>query len=300
MEGSGMVGWIVPSIHFGTKILRFVRGQKIISTAKQLAVTDVLRRVHVQAIHRARRLAAACAAEDNTKSETLIASELCNDYQRVMARLLELNPNQLHCCIKLIAPKKDPNDEDQLGTWVRSDPPDGRQVDNFHAIGKNSAWSAFYGRFDGQTKWESTNCFSCNNLPSHGSAFRSERENWQQYYQSTLVFPVNHAKNDSGTELARLGFLAFDSPRTGSFLGAPDIFDYRERLHEYRDRLLEWPPFHLGAIFADILGSALAFGSHRWEPGNGNHQRRTEHAKESVEHDEFPGAVDEPHSTKGN
>ena len=152
-----MVEWIVPSIHFGTKILRFV---------------VVRRSFQPQSSWQSQTYCAACtcrrsiapgvsqqpvAAEDNTKSETLIASELCNDYQRVMVRLLELNPNQLHCCIKLIAPKKDPNDEDQLGNWVRSDPPDGRQVDNFHAIGKNSAWSAFYGRFDGQTKWESTN-----------------------------------------------------------------------------------------------------------------------------------------------
>lgn len=58
-------------------------------------------------------------------------------------------------------------------------------------------------------------------------------------------------------EFQTLGFLAFDSPRTGVFEGLPDIFQYRDRWHEYVGLLKQQPVFHLGAMLADTLGMLL-------------------------------------------
>lgn len=256
-----VVSWTVST-------LRFLRLHKVVWRARDKTILNVLRSVHHDAIHLTRRLSSAITSERNPESiaaaAAQIASTLCNRFHDAMATLLELKPNQIHCCIKLIAPKDSSEEEDKIGTWMRSEPFDGRPTEwnperDFHAITKNTVWCAMYGVSDGTTIWKPSNCFACNDLVKHGNLFKCDRDNWQSFYRSTLVFPINHVKNAEATEFDRLGFLAFDSPEVGMFRGVPDIFDHRDRLPAYWDKMNESSAFHLGAVFADLLGTALGF-----------------------------------------
>lgn len=74
------------------------------------------------------------------------------------------------------------------------------------------------------------------------------------------VFPMQYARNEIGDSFANVGFLCFDSPQVGAFLGLPEIFDFNEPA-TYHDSLERYMHFHIGALCADLLGSVFR----RWD-----------------------------------
>jgi hypothetical protein len=94
-------------------------------------------------------------------------------------------------------------------------------------------------------------------LPGAKHFFDCDRENWQKYYQSTMVFPIRYPINSQEDEFLYVGFLAFDAPRPNAFRGVPDVFKFNHDPDGYAALLDKSAAFHLGAVFADMLGSIL-------------------------------------------
>ncbi|WP_373650564.1 hypothetical protein [Schlesneria sp. DSM 10557] len=250
------------TLSYVAKAARWCGGKGLVWKARDRMTISILQNLHIGVVHECRALTSALQPAPGEVASR-IASGLCDRMNDIMRTILELQPNQLHCCIKLIAPKENPTEDDQLGTWARSQPFDDRPVHqepskDFHSIDKNTVWCAFYGRNDGVTNWTRVNCFSCNDLLKQAPLFKCDRDNWQQFYQSVMVFPINFAIGSDNRSFSRLGFLAFDSPIQNAFRGMPNIFEYRDSISEYRDRLLDSTCFHFGAICADLLGAAIA------------------------------------------
>lgn len=254
------MGWDVEAtLRHLAKLLRWLPwgwGRAVLATGTNLAVTRTLKGIHLNVLHRIRRLAVQLKQGNLDQSATL-AQQICTEMNRQMCRLLELEANRLHCCIKLL------EKPDQVSTWVRSEPLDNRPpeigADNAHEIDKNSVWAALYGRSDGATIWQPFTCFACNDLTTQ-SQFRCDRHNWQNFYRATLVFPLRYPADQAGNEFLNLGFLAFDSPLPGAFRGIPNIFDFVLDPTGYRDKLEKSAIFHLGSIFADTLATVLSKG----------------------------------------
>lgn len=256
---------------------RLVGARKLVWKVKHEAALEIVRRCHLNVLHRMRYLASAVEDwEQGTQVAANLAFQICTECRKTLGGLLELRDNDLHCCIKLLEKANGTNgDEDKVSTWVRSEPFDDRPAEqtlsDAHLIKTNSVWSAFYGRFDGRYHWRQTHCFACNDLTKH-EEFQCDRINWQRYYKSTLAFPIRYPIDSQGVEFDYIGFLAFDSPKVGAFRGLPDIFDYRDRPTEYRDSLEASTAFHIGAMFADILGTFLrgAYEQHAEKRSNAN------------------------------
>jgi len=176
-----------------------------------------------------------------------------------MGNLLELDPDMLHCCIKVVVQK---DQRDVVSTIGRSEPWDNRTGSAFYwpqdvfLVDENTVWASLFGRSDGKNHWERLNCFACNNLPAQPS-FVCQRKDWKHFYQSSLVFPIRMVNNTPPADIRIVGMLTFDSPRPGSFGSIPDVFAFRDRWPEYRTALKEHTVFQLGAAFADALGVVL-------------------------------------------
>lgn len=254
--------FIIKGVVFGAKVFRIFRSKKIVAKVRSRAAVGLFTLMHTRVLHSMRRLSIQMTDWDTEQDAAAhIAADICTSCRDLMANMLELKPNELHCCLKLVAPQANPADEGRVATWARSNPFDDRPVEqgdeNAHAISKNSVWSALYGKSDGTTHWRPFSCFGCNDLHKHADLFVCDRKDWQRYYRSTLVFPLRYAKNKQATEFKNIGFIAFDSPLAGVFLGIPDIFEHREKLTQFQDKLEDCTIFHMGAIFADTLSTFL-------------------------------------------
>ncbi|HTQ39686.1 MAG TPA: hypothetical protein VMJ32_11705 [Pirellulales bacterium] len=242
---------------------RWIARRKFVRRWSDKSKLKLLTPLHHGFLHAARRLS--CQMHQEWDRHHAIAANLavdvCTACRMGMGGLVNLSPNQLHCCLKVVLPQIDGGSE-RVGTWGRSTPTDGRPQDldddQAHLVDENSVWCALTGRFDGETHWpEGLTCFSCNDLAKYGSKFHCTRPHWSKYYHSVLVFPLRYAQNTAGTLMGNVGFLAFDSHKTNAFPEIPDIFNYVERPAEYLDALHKTPAFHLGALFADTLGTFL-------------------------------------------
>jgi hypothetical protein len=279
--------WIVKGFVFGAKVARAVRANRIVAKIRDRAAIGLVTPLHSNIIHGMRRLSIQMTDWNyGQDAAAATATQIATDCRHLMGNLLELKANELHCCIKLIAPKLNSNAEDRVATWVRSHPLDDRPVEqgeaNAHQVSTNTVWSALYGRSDGKTHWRPFSCFACNDLVKRGELFVCDRENWQRYYRSTMVFPLRYAKNAQATEFENIGFLAFDSPKRDAFLGIPDIFAHREDFATYQDKIEDSTAFHLGAICADTLSTFLRRTYEEREPG-ASHERAENPEIKSVE-----------------
>lgn len=254
------------SVENGIKCLawmvRKVNWPGAIWQVREIATAHLVKQLHLNLLHRMRKLAVLMQDWDDREAATHLALEICSECRRTMCLLLELKPNDLHCCIKILTTNNNDPDEDRVATWVRSEPLDGRPVEagdaNAHLVTRNSVWSALLYRNDGKTQWgRPFTCFCCNDLTKHAGLFQCDRENWGQYYQSALVFAVRYPKNLQGNEYAHIGFLTFDSVKKDVFRGLPDIFDHRDNPTHYRQLLEGTSVFHVGSIIADTLATFL-------------------------------------------
>jgi hypothetical protein len=216
----------------------------------------MLSSMHLGFSHSSRLLAMQMMQEwdRNHMTATRDAMEVCSGARDAMALVTGTSP--IHCCIKIIVPGLPA----RVGTWARSDPegrPSGDEEEP-HLVQTNTVWSALTGESDGTKVWPAGfTCFACNNLPAVGTTFACDRNKWADFYKSVLVFPVRYAKTIVGNEYRQVGFLAFDSPLVDAFPGVPSIFDYSASTPIYREELLKSPAFHIGALFADTLGTFL-------------------------------------------
>ena len=84
--------------------------------------------------------------------------------------------------------------------------------------------------------------------------------------------PIRYPKDVTGSKNRIIGFLAFDSPRTGAFGDLPDVFDHANEGWKYLDELSFHAAFHLGAIMADVVAITMRPFYDSWIPWKGaNH-----------------------------
>ena len=252
---------------WGAWLLRKVPvGRAVLRRVKDHTVHNLLNDLHGQIAHSIRELSVKLLNPDtfNERSCRESATALCTASAKIMNGLLEAKgPNQIHCCMKVFAPSKSPT-ELGVATFARSVPGDNRPLgtDDIHLIDKtNTVWCAILGRHDGEWDWRDrqVDVFACNDLRKHRRNFKCDRENWEEYYQSALVYPLRCSNPKTG-EVDTYGFIAFDSAHAGAFPGLPDIFGYRdsgEGRTEYLDLLTKLYYFHFGAFIADTLGAVI-------------------------------------------
>jgi hypothetical protein len=249
-----IIVWIV-------KVLRFVpKGKEIVVAVKSRASLQLSLVLHEQAIHRMRNFSSAVANQcwfDGGQS----AIEVCTAYRELMGNLLGLSPDQLHCCLKGFLPEKCTGAIDSVVTVARSEPLGNRPIDlnnyDAHPVSENTVWASLMGRNDGARRWRALKCFHCGDLYGHGNNFKCTRKEWQDYYRSTLVFPIRYMVNLNSRSCEITGFLAFDSLMKNAFGNLPDAFQYLENDVEYHTLLWKNTQFHLGAILADTLSVFL-------------------------------------------
>ena len=254
------VGFWVKAVVWGGKVLRTLGGRRLVHSVKHYLALQALAPLHVEAVHKMRRLSIDVLAGDR-KQTVRQAKETCTAMRNTMANLLDLDEHELHCSIKVFTPSG------KVTTFARSAPLGDRPLETDGSIERpveaGSPWCALVARDDGKTRWEKHKCFACNDLPkADGNHFLTiERPDWQRFYKSVLVYPlINHDSNQCQQASSIFGFLCFDSPRIGVFSGMPDIFDYRghEQRAEYHKLLSQNALFHMGAILADTLSVFLS------------------------------------------
>jgi hypothetical protein len=249
---------IIDGATLGYKFYNWLSKRKYFKSFQVLRQLEILAPLHHGFSHSARKLARQMQDWDHHHSAaTTLAVEVSTKCRESMAKLLNLQPANLHCCLKLMA--NEDGGRKRVGTWARSEPFDGRVVDEEpFFVDENTVWCSMFGCCDGSNQWSPDfTCFACNDLPKMGASFHCGRKNWSNYYKSTVVFPLRYAKSVDGSTLGNVGFLAFDSPKTNVFAGLPNIFKYREQPGDYSAVLHSSPIFHLGAIFSDTLGTFL-------------------------------------------
>jgi hypothetical protein len=252
---------------FFAKVLRKIKLQAFVRNIRARASLELFRILHENVIHTSRLLGESMKDWNIREKETTrLAQDVCTSSRKLMANLLELKPEFLHCCIKVLQASEANNipSKNEVITWIRSEPSDARPLDpKPHIVEQNTVWSALLGCYDGAYNWKlSFKCFSSNNLSGHDE-FNNSRDNWKQFYHSVLVFPIHYLTyNESGQPIKNvMGFLAFDSPLKNAFGNAPDIFYYKDspsKRAEYDTLLSNSTAFQIGAVIADTLGVFLS------------------------------------------
>jgi hypothetical protein len=176
-----------------------------------------------------------------------------------MRSLLLLDKNDLHCCLKMMEESPASADHPTIATYARSKPVDDRQERTPSPLEctHSTIFAALTGGFDGETQWRPMRCFCCNDIRKYRNFFQCQRPEFAKYYNSVLVFPLRYVRNPDRNDFDIIGFLAFDSPKTNAFIGLPEIFEFRDKPNEYKNKLDAEAAFHLGALFADSLSAHL-------------------------------------------
>jgi hypothetical protein len=248
VEWAIAVGRRVPKVG---PAMRLVRAQQSLAT---------LHTLHTGVLHSMRRVTVMMGrAHWDPTNIAMLAVDLCTEFRKAMGALTFLSENELHCCLKMLQPPDEPQQEARLFTWARSKPVDDRpdRPDTAFVPPGSTIYAALTGGDDGATKWRRLSCFCSNDLPKHFDRFKCERAEWPKYYRSVLVFPLRYVRNPDTGDFDNIGFLAFDSPKSNAFAGMPEVFSYRDNPAEYQNRLDQSAAFHLGAIFADSLSAHL-------------------------------------------
>ncbi len=240
---------------------RWAQRQKLLRQWRYDRANAVLKPMHLEVMHCMRDLASQMRdLNRNHQATARAAVELCTACRRSMSRLLKVSANHLHCSLKMMEENGEPV---RVATLGRSKPFDERPSrpgdDDGDPVESSTTFASLLGRSDGATLWNRDfTCFCCNDLLKYGPRFRCSRENWAKYYRSVLVLPLRYPRTCDNRDVGYLGFLMFDSPKTGTFAGLPEIFDYQDRAADYLEKLHASPVFNLGAIFADALATFLS------------------------------------------
>jgi hypothetical protein len=239
--------------------LRALHLQGAVGIVRRRASLEFARIFHTELARPLGSLAmAVCDEQPDLRFVINNITEFCTGCRFLMCKLLEIEDNQLHVCMKVLV-RGETEENDSVRTLARSEPLDGRAIKEgvIHRVGNNSVWSALLGKSDGVHHWRPFNCFSCDDLLKRPEEFRCSREQWQQYYRSVLVFPLECLDREDTGQFDVFGFLAFDAGRPGAFARLPDIFEHKTNWGVYHDKLIKRTTFHFGAAAASILSTAL-------------------------------------------
>ena len=198
--------------------------------------------------------------EDGRPNKTVaseMAIEFCSACALLMEQIIESEHNDLHCCLKVIV-KGENGRGDLIQTWARSEPADERDDDEIGIeLKQNTIWGAFSGGSDGKNHWRRMCCFCCNDLTQFVNEYDNGRKEWSKFYKAKLVFPVRYLDKVKPNTWETIGFLEFDSTKSGAFPGMPCAFDHAKDPASYRSKLEKSAIFHTGAIIADSLSMCL-------------------------------------------
>lgn len=261
-------GLVIKIVESGARCLRYIKAEGLVGKVRRRAALGYFELLHLDIVHRIRKLGDCLGrpeVDPDLVAETAIG--LCSGCALLMGRVLEVEHNELHACLKVIVKGRD--GIDRLHTWVRSEPGDGREVGRDGSpLEATTAWHVFSGTNDGRVKWPGLNCFCCNDLTQHAQEYDNGRRDWCDFYQSKLIFPIRYPAKRGAYEI--IGFLEFDSKRN-SFRGMPNAYDYVKKANEYRTILEKNAIFHVGAMMADTLSLCLRpFYEHLGTKGRGH------------------------------
>lgn len=245
------------------RTLKRVGLENVVRAVRIRVSRTLFQRLHTEVIHRMRDFAL-CVESWTPQNSSNRIGYVCRDTatacRNLMSDLLELPDQELHCCIKAF-----PDDQeyrDRVITWARSIPQDthddDKKLDGNHRIENNSVYAAIMARPDGKNSWRRAHpCFSCNDLTSLGPKFACSRENWENHYNSTIVFPLRYVVDSPQKTFYTIGFLCFYSKRKNVFPDMPNIFEYVGKYDEYIAQLEKNCIFQVGACMADTLSTFL-------------------------------------------
>ena len=251
----------IETVEFLVKIARFLRyfgGEKIVGKVRRRSSCGYLRLLHTDVIHRLRKLGMCMESgnPDKTRASEL-AIEFCSACALLMQQIVEVERNELHCCLKVIVKSKD-GKEDLLQTWARSEPADDRtDEEDGVALSKNTIWNAFTGASDGRNHWRKMCCFCCNDLREFADEYDNGRKEWSKYYKSKLIFPIRYIDKVKPNTWDTIGFFEFDAVDINVFDGVPCSFEHLKDPVGFRTKLEKNAIFHSGAIIADSLSMCL-------------------------------------------
>lgn len=257
------IAYAVKGLVLVGRFLKWVRLGKFVRAVRLRVAKTLFQRLHTEVIHQMRDFAL-CINAWEPHSSTNNIGYVCRDTatacRNLVSDILDIPDQELHCCIKAIADGEPYRD--RVLTWARSMPQDthedDRTPDGKHLITNNSVYASLMGKFDGKTRWSRPfSCFSCNDLLSAGPKFVCSRDNWEDHYHSTMVFPLRYIVDSPQKKFYTVGFLCFYSKRKDAFVGMPNIFDYANKHDEYLAVLENSCIFQIGASMADILSTFL-------------------------------------------
>lgn len=234
----------------------------------------VLMTLHRDAIHAIRKFAAEGYFRVILEYEKLYGpyEDLANCCRNAMASALKCQQRDIDCTIKISKGEKgQPNEEGKVWTFARSTVsparPEDLGPDCFRKIGENSMFAALVGCKDRKTNWYPYRycSFGCNNLPAFDN-YDDTDDDWETWYRSALVFPLRFEAYSKGEDKHHdyiIGFLTFDSLDTNIFEGIPSIFHYIGEPVDYEHELMKCDAFHVGAVIADAIATALMLEKRR-------------------------------------
>lgn len=86
------------------------------------------------------------------------AIEMCSSMRELMGKLTELNPDEIHCCLKGFMPNNTTDLHDHVVTVARSEPFGNRPIDpktfDSHLVEENTVWASLMGKSDGKYNWQ--------------------------------------------------------------------------------------------------------------------------------------------------
>jgi len=251
--------------------------ENAIEIAKKIKYLEIIKTLHYSSVHGIREFAVNgyLTREHRIEDAGLAFKDLANKCRDSMAVAIQLEPEMLHCSIKVCEGMHEMAKPDwNVWTFARSEPlvPDTGLLRGESGPGSsqkvrdNSAYAALTGCFDGKVEWgpKAYACFCCCDWNRHEEYYVDSRNEWLELYRASMVFPLRWVEeHEKG--IAIKGFLSFYSLLPDVFTDMPCIFDHKSDSEAYFQKLTHSVAYHTGGIIADMLATVIAL-----EERNGN------------------------------
>ncbi len=255
----GPPSWLMKGLILSLNFARKIGLKRFVARVRNRAVRGIVTKLH-SGIHEVRRFA---VSHDKLVFDHItldLLRELANKSRNIVADLLEIRPQEVHCTIKVCRGPGNPTAEWTVYTIARSEPCARKMLGgmiNPYKLGNDSAFAALCGISDGRTEWtyDKRQCFMCNDLVNHGR-FVCNRADWSSHFRAAAVFPLRYTKPDD-MEPTVVGFLTFDTMRAEACSDWPCVYDLLEDKGKYDRNLLDLSVFHVGGMLADAIACAF-------------------------------------------
>lgn len=238
--------------------------QRLARDLRQRTMLGPISKLHIHSTHQMRSFSIhkyMARGIDSTLNHPYEPFEsLANANRDVFADLLEIPPQHLHCTIKICNNEKNMDKKDwKVYTIARSTPYNRPEEfhPEYHLVGENSSFAPLVGCDDIKNIWlpHVYRCFVSDDLTKYFNKYACSRKNWNDYFKSTIVFPLRYRKGRTSHLI--IGFLTFDSNKTKVFGNIPDIFEYKDKPDDYLEHLSYSTAYHIGGIIADTLATTF-------------------------------------------